>query len=249
MSKLSDTIGAFTTIPNTVIDMIPKIGPEAFTLWSYLRFRTNGQSGVAFPSYNTIYKDTGLHPRKIAEALRRLETWELVTRNKRFGRSTEYTLRMPSPTTIGSNGHVDSPTNGDTTVIPMVSHQSYQRRQTNKIDKNKIDKNKIDLSRELPVEPMITNQGQDPEAFKAVFTSIESAMPHSLNRHECETIRDLWNERPDLDAHHYAFLQTVERADGFNLRYYESCLEGYNGNTRQLSFIEAAAARISRGGP
>jgi hypothetical protein len=50
MSKLSDKIGGFATIPNTVIKMMPLMGEEAFSLWCYLRFRTNGESGVAFPS-------------------------------------------------------------------------------------------------------------------------------------------------------------------------------------------------------
>jgi hypothetical protein len=117
VSKLSDKIGGFATIPNTVIKMIPAIGPDAFTLWSYLRYRTNGESGLAFPSYETIRADTGLTFKRIAAALRGLESKELMTRHKRFGNSTEYTLICP--------------------VLPTGAVESSPRVQTNKIDSNK----------------------------------------------------------------------------------------------------------------
>lgn len=114
MSKLFDTIGGFVTIPNTVIKMIPLMGPEAFTLWSYLRYRTNGESGVAFPSYQLIKEDTGLIFRKTAAALRMLESLDLLSRHKRFGNSSEYTLKCP--------------------VLPPQAGKSCQRGQTNKTD-------------------------------------------------------------------------------------------------------------------
>ena len=94
-SQLYDSIGGFVTIPNTVMELLPAIGVDAFTLFAYLRYRTNSQSGVAFPSYDTIQADTGLTRRRIAGAIRALEGAELLDRRRRFGNSTVYTLKMP----------------------------------------------------------------------------------------------------------------------------------------------------------
>ena len=95
MSKLSDQIGQFITIPVSVVKAIPQIGKDAFVLFSYLRFRTNSRSGKAFPSFDKIQEDTGLVRRKIAAALRSLESAGFVTRKRRFGASTIYTLIVP----------------------------------------------------------------------------------------------------------------------------------------------------------
>lgn len=65
--------------------------------------------------------------------------------------------------------------------------------------------------------------------FAAVFQTVESALGE-LTPHDCELLKDLWEDSPDLDAHHYAFLQTQKYATGFNLAYYGRCLRGYRQN-------------------
>lgn len=128
MSKLIDAIGQFTTVPNTVVKMIRPMGADAFALWCYLRYRTNSESGVAFPQYETIRNDTGLSYRKIASALRKLESLDLMTRKKRFGNSSEYTMICPPiPTPI------------DSIVLHPLKGESYQRVQTIKTDTIKTD--------------------------------------------------------------------------------------------------------------
>lgn len=94
-SKLFDKIGQFTTIPNSVIELWPSIGVDGMALLVYLRYRTNSQTGDAFPSYDKITADTGLTRRRIAKAIRLLESVGLVERKRRFSASTIYTLKMP----------------------------------------------------------------------------------------------------------------------------------------------------------
>ena len=97
-TSLVDKIGAFTTVPNTVIRLWPIIGIDAVCLFLYLRYRTNNESETAFPSYNTISNDTLLSRKRIAGAIRELESIGLVDRKKRYGQSTIYTLKFPDPT-------------------------------------------------------------------------------------------------------------------------------------------------------
>lgn len=95
MSTLFDRIGQFTTVPNSVIRLMPKIGCDGMALFVYLRYRTNSETEVAFPSYDTIQLETGLTRRRIAKAIRLMEVKKIMERKRRFGQSTLYTLVMP----------------------------------------------------------------------------------------------------------------------------------------------------------
>lgn len=132
MSKLYDSIGQFATIPYSIIKLVPSIGADSFTLWSYLRSRTNGETGDAFPSYDTIRKDLGdeFHSRKVAGCIRILMQFDLLDRKKRFGNSNIYNLKSPTPQNPQEN-----------TVLSTGKGKVFQRVKTNKIDINKIDIN------------------------------------------------------------------------------------------------------------
>ena len=93
MTRLVDEIGHYTTIPESVIELWPEIGTDAVALFMYLRFRTNRERGVAFPTYARITKDTGWGRRRISGAIKALEEASLVKCHKRFGTSTEYALQ------------------------------------------------------------------------------------------------------------------------------------------------------------
>lgn len=86
---------------------------------------------------------------------------------------------------------------------------------------------------------------RDTEEFKAVIGTVEPAMGRKLRPGECELLSELWEEKPILRAHHYAYLQTRERADGFNLKYYGECLRSYRGTAKQDAFVREAAERGS----
>lgn len=137
-SKLFDTIGPFTTIPNSVVKMTKTIGTDALALWVYLRYRTNGESGVAFPSYTTIQKDTGLSRNKVAKCLTILEENGILYRERRFANSNTYELQMPP---VVPQQDYSSPTAGlqssqsGTTVVPQQ-------------DTNKTDITKTEIEQE-----------------------------------------------------------------------------------------------------
>lgn len=99
MSILSDRIGQFVTIPNTVFRLWPQLGMNAFALFVCLRYHSD-EHDVSFPSYTCITEETGLSRRAIAQGIRTLEENGLLERRRRFSSSTVYTLKIPS---ISSN--------------------------------------------------------------------------------------------------------------------------------------------------
>lgn len=138
-SKLVDKIGQFTTIPNSVMALWPTIGTDAIALFVYLRYRTNSQTGDAFPSFDTIGKDTGMRRERIARAIRALESAGLVERKRRFSASTVYTLKMPdsiSPTgglmeaPISPTGGLPLVRQADTNQIDIIKTESSTSRTT-----------------------------------------------------------------------------------------------------------------------
>jgi len=100
MSKLSDKIGKFTTIPNSVIKIGGQLGTDALVLFMVLRYHSD-DNDVSFPSYDTIQQESGLIRRKIAQAIRQLEHFQLLERKRRFGNSTLYILKLPSISNTG----------------------------------------------------------------------------------------------------------------------------------------------------
>jgi hypothetical protein len=94
-----DNMGKFVMIPHAFIrDAKDKrLSYHARWLFVALRYYTNGQSGVAFPSYSTINKLTGLRREKIASSIIELEEAGWLTKQPRFGNSSIYTLTVPQP--------------------------------------------------------------------------------------------------------------------------------------------------------
>jgi hypothetical protein len=112
--RFTDAWGFFTAVPESVIEMAPQLGAEAFLLFCYLRYMTNRERGCAWPSYDTIQKATGLRRAAIAEALNTLEHVRLLKRHRRFGASTEYELVPPPP--VVRQVDCSSPTGGPSVV-------------------------------------------------------------------------------------------------------------------------------------
>ncbi len=155
-SKLVDRIGQFTTIPNAVIELWPKIGIDAMALFLYLRYRTNSQTETAFPSFDTISADTGMTRKRIAQAARKLESAGLVTRKRRFGASTLYILKMPDTFAISNDaGLMEAPISNDAGLSLVTGVH------TNQIDINQnisSDKKKSDETSGLfPIAEAIAN--------------------------------------------------------------------------------------------
>lgn len=98
-----------------------------------------------------------------------------------------------------------------------------------------IDEPSLNLSNEVSRDVSTPD-----DEFAMMFQSIEGAMGGKLTPHECDIVRELWDRRPDFQAHHYAYVQTRDHANGFNLTYYQKSLDGFNGNRRQIQIIRAA---------
>lgn len=133
-SKLLDKIGQFTTIPNSIIELWPAIGIDGMALFVYLRYRTNGQTGDAFPSYDRITSDTLLTRRRIAQAIRQLESAGLIERKRRFSASTIYTLKIPD--SISTDAELIEPTISTHAGLPLVHHLHANQIENNKIENN-----------------------------------------------------------------------------------------------------------------
>lgn len=97
-SVIVDRIGNFTVVPNAFIDNAD-MSHEAVRLFLLLRRLSNGQDDapIAFPSYDTIKARARISSyTTIAKALRELESAGWMTRQKRFGKSTVYTICRPA---------------------------------------------------------------------------------------------------------------------------------------------------------
>jgi hypothetical protein len=95
--SLYDRIGPFVAIPHSFIQNARGLSFHARWLFVVLRFYTNGKSGVAFPSYNTIQALTGMRREKIASSIKELEESGWLRRQRRFSSSTIYEVVMPRP--------------------------------------------------------------------------------------------------------------------------------------------------------
>lgn len=138
-SVIVDRIGHFTVVPNAFIDQA-SFSHEATRLFLVLRRMSNGQDDVpfAFPSYDTIKAKTGIRGyATIAKALRELEEAGWITRQKRFGKSTVYTLCVPSrregldsPSSLEGLQQVKgSPSRGEVSVLHQVKPNKTKRYQ------------------------------------------------------------------------------------------------------------------------
>jgi hypothetical protein len=151
MSQLSDKIGSFTTIPNSVIQLWPIIGVDGMALFMYLRYRTNSDTELAFPSYTTICTETKLTRRRIALAIRALEAAGVLERKRRFSGSTMYTLKLPLVQQVDS-------------ISPAPELPLVQGVHTNKIDLNKTKLTKENPSRKREVKPQPPKPTPPPKA-------------------------------------------------------------------------------------
>ncbi len=71
---------------------IAKIGPYATTVYLVIKSYTNYNSGLAFPSIDTIIEKTGISERQVKRAIQTLVDSEYL-RKERKGRRNLYTLR------------------------------------------------------------------------------------------------------------------------------------------------------------
>jgi hypothetical protein len=87
--------GRFAMIPHPFIERAKELSLHARWLFVTLMYFRNTKSGLSFPSYKTIRELTGLRRQMISSSIKELEKEGWLTRKKRYGNSTLYTLILP----------------------------------------------------------------------------------------------------------------------------------------------------------
>jgi len=95
LDEFIDEWGFFVAIPELVIKAWPAIGTDAVAVFLYLRYRTNRERGIAFPSFDDMQSGMGWRRERIASALRGLEEHGFLKRRKKVGQVTAYWLVRP----------------------------------------------------------------------------------------------------------------------------------------------------------
>ena len=75
--------GNWTKVCNTMIFYIPDA--YTFKIYVYLCYRYNNEYQYAFPSLNTVAKDTNISKRKVQESIKWLEKKRFIVKYKRQG--------------------------------------------------------------------------------------------------------------------------------------------------------------------
>lgn len=90
--------GTFTRVDNYLFEQGRYLTPEAKLVYVVLCSYRNNKTGKTFPSYEKIQERSGLGRNKIAAALRELEYFYWISRNKAFTSSNHYYLSNPVDT-------------------------------------------------------------------------------------------------------------------------------------------------------
>jgi len=93
--QIIDEWGTFVTIPKSFTAASKSLTDKARWLFVLLREYTNGESGKAFPSYDTIRERTGWGRSQISNAIKDLEKHGWLIKTPQFGGVNLYTLVNP----------------------------------------------------------------------------------------------------------------------------------------------------------
>lgn len=93
--RLSDKIGRFVAIPHSFVEDMPNLPQCAIALFLYLRYKANISTDEAFPSYESIERDTGMTRPTISKALKALINRQWIKARRRFSSSTIYEICIP----------------------------------------------------------------------------------------------------------------------------------------------------------
>lgn len=94
MARLIDKIGRFVTIPNTFVNSKPS--HSAMHLFVVLRMYADNDTGVAFPSIETLSRVAGMKRNTVTKAVKELIAGGWLARVKRYGKSNVYAIQFPT---------------------------------------------------------------------------------------------------------------------------------------------------------
>lgn len=115
MAKLIDKIGRFVTVPNAFVHTKPS--HAAMHLFVVLRMYADNDTGVAFPSIDTLSRVAGMKRNTVIKAVKELIAGGWLARVKRYGKSNVYAIQFP--TSSIPLGTVSSIPLGTTSSIPL----------------------------------------------------------------------------------------------------------------------------------
>jgi hypothetical protein len=101
---LYEKFGPFVGVPNFFIEEARGLFVHARWLWVCLRFYA-GLKNTAYPSYDALEELTGFRRAMISQSLRELEGSGWISRQRRFGQSTIYTLHHSPRIQPPGRGH------------------------------------------------------------------------------------------------------------------------------------------------
>lgn len=192
--KLTDEIGHFTAMPEVVIERWGEIGTDAVALFLYLRYRTNRERGDAWPGYDRIQADIGWGRRRIKNGIDALEDADLLSRTKRFGKSTIYRLKLPPgvgeasaarPPDVGEDRASSSPLPPDVGVSDDEAASSRDLELLDEEDESRDPRLKVTPSSRDPrpqKSRSATEEVADRDSTQTQFTQTEGEPERSNSR-------------------------------------------------------------------
>lgn len=95
--SLVKEVGQFVAIPHSFLLHEPKFSRNAMLVFLAIQYWTNNEKGYAFPGYTKIMKMVGVNRNQVAAGLSELELNGWLIRERRFGTSSKYYLKIPRP--------------------------------------------------------------------------------------------------------------------------------------------------------
>lgn len=244
-SRLVDRIGCFTGVPNSFIKTSAARSCAAFRLFVMLRYFTNSETETAFPSFDKLHDTTGLHRRDIAKGLRELEECGWLSRRKRFGKSTIYTLLDPTVSVAedGRQSAISSSTVGTGISSPVGTSASMC------MNKNKNNKKEgvAASPATAPVSPFVISKTK--EADKRNHPAIRALRDiHPKKKFPRDEILDLLiariGENPDPEK--LADCRAAWIARGYNPQAFVWATEWYPDGVPKFTRHESKQDRTAR---
>ena len=195
MDKLLSEFGFVTPIPDEIITALPAIKPSGLAVWCYLMSRiynakrTEGNFDC-FPGIDLISKETGVGRGTVIKAINLLEEAGLLTKKRRFGNSTIYTL-----TSSNVRKSKNCTTEGKP---PEVQNLDYQKSKNETIEVQKLDTNQYEDNQDkesnqeedININASLQKLGIKPSAIKTLINekTIER-LQHGIDVYEQGLLR------------------------------------------------------------
>ena len=107
----------FIQIDSSALDLIPRISPLGFTVYSFLKEYMNQDTKECFPSVDTLAARIGCNKRSVMTAIKLLELHKMVSVTRQKRKANVYSLTNPSSWV--KNPHVDDAEKREHWELPL----------------------------------------------------------------------------------------------------------------------------------